>query len=76
MDIPRWKWRNREQLLQELDARVRIKDIKAVYDLKDAIEFKWYEPLLKLLLVAAALGFALTFILMMMRGLDLFTALS
>jgi hypothetical protein len=76
IDIPRWKWRNREALLQELDARVRIKDIRAVYDLKDAIAFKWWEPLLKMIVLLAGVGFAVTAVHFLDRSIDLYGALA
>jgi hypothetical protein len=74
MDIPRWRWRSREELIQELDARVRIKDIKFVYDLKDAIALRWWEPLLKMLVLVAGICFAVTFIHLLDRGVDVIGA--
>jgi hypothetical protein len=75
MEIPRLRWSSREELLQELDARVRIKDIKAVYDLKDALQLRWWEPLLKMLVIVAGIGFAVTFIHLLDRGVDVLAAL-
>jgi hypothetical protein len=75
MDIPRWKWSSRDQLLQELDARVKIKDIQAVYDLKDALRYRWWEPLLKMAVLLAGICFAVTFIHLLNRGVDLIGAL-
>ena len=75
MDISRWRWRSREELIQELDARVRIKDIQFVYDLKDAIALRWWEPLLKMLVLVAGISFAVTFIHLLDRGVDVIGAL-
>ncbi len=75
MDISRWRWRSREELIQELDARVRIKDIQFVYDLKDAIALRWWEPLLKMIVLVAGISFAVTFIHLLDRGVDVIGAL-
>jgi hypothetical protein len=76
IDIPRWKWRSREALIQEIDARGRIKDIQLHYDLQEAIEVKWWEPLLKMLVLVAGIGFAVTFLHFLHRAVDLYGALA
>ncbi len=75
-DIPRWKWRNREALIQEIDARGRIREIQAHYDLQEALEAKWWEPLLKIGLLVAGIGFAVTFLHFLQRAVDLYGALA
>lgn len=75
MEISRWKWRSREQLVQEIDARGRIRDIQSLYNLKDLIETKWWEPVLKILVMAAGVGFAVTLVHLLDRSIDLYGAL-
>lgn len=75
MEIPRFRWQGREELVQEIDARVRIKDIQLIYDLKDALEIRWWEPLLKMVALVAGIGFAVTFLHFLDRSVDLFGAL-
>jgi len=74
-DIPRWKWSKRDLLFQELDAQGKIRDIRVLDRLKDAIEPKWYEAPLKMLVVVAAIAFAATFLLFLDKGLELFASL-
>lgn len=49
--------RDKDSLLREINARIRIKDIKSLYRLREQISVKWYESLLILLLFVSALGF-------------------
>ncbi len=74
MDIPRLRWSTKKELLQELDARVRVKDIKLVYDLKEAIGLRWWEPLLKILVLVAGIGFAVTFVHLLDRAVTVLAA--
>lgn len=76
MEIPRFRWRSRDELIQELDARVKIKDIKEIYDLKDALAVKWWEPLVKLLVFVSAVGFILTFAYFLQTGTELVASAS
>jgi len=59
--------RDKETLLREVNARIRIKDIKALYRLRDEIEVKWWEPLVLLLLFCSALGFLGFIVLILMN---------
>lgn len=54
-DVP--PTRDPKQLLREVSARIKIKDIKRLYDLRDKVAVKWYEAGLVGLLFVAALSF-------------------
>jgi hypothetical protein len=49
--------RDPKMLLTEVSARIKIKDIKRLYDLRDRVAVKWYESGLVALLFVAALAF-------------------
>jgi len=49
--------RDPKMLLTEMSARIKIKDIKRLYQLKDRVGVKWYESALVGLLFVAALSF-------------------
>jgi len=57
--------RDKESLLREINARIRIKDIKSLYRLRDQVSVKWYESALILLLFVSTLGF-LSFVLLLL----------
>lgn len=52
---------DKDSLLREINARIRIKDIKSFYQLREQVSIKWYESVLILLLFVSTLGF-LTFV--------------
>jgi len=49
--------RDKETLLREIDASIKIKDIRTLQRLRDAVEVKWWESGLILALFVSALGF-------------------
>jgi hypothetical protein len=49
--------RDPKMLLTEVSARIKIKDIKRLYELRDRVAVKWYESGLVGLLFVAALSF-------------------
>jgi len=49
--------RDPKMLLTEVSARIKIKDIKRLYKMRDRIAVKWYESALVALLFVAALTF-------------------
>jgi len=49
--------RDPKMLLTEVTARIKIKDIKRLYELRDRVSVKWYESGLVGLLFVAALSF-------------------
>ncbi len=49
--------RDPKMLLTEVSARIKIKDIQRLYDLRDRVAVKWYESGLVALLFVAALAF-------------------
>lgn len=49
-----------EDLVREVDATIKIKDIKEIYRLKDIISIKWWETALVLLLFFSGTGFLIT----------------
>ena len=49
--------RDPKALLREMSARIKIKDIKSLYKLKDRISVKWYESGLVALLFGTSLAF-------------------
>ena len=49
--------RDPKMLLTEVTARIKIKDIKRLYELRDRVAVKWYESGLVGLLFVAALSF-------------------
>ena len=49
--------RDPKMLLTEVSARIKIKDIKRLYDLRDRVAVKWYESGLVALLFVSALSF-------------------
>jgi hypothetical protein len=49
--------RDPKMLLTEVTARIKIKDIRRLYELKDRVAVKWYESGLVALLFVAALAF-------------------
>jgi hypothetical protein len=49
--------RDPKMLLTEVTARIKIKDIRRLYELKDRVAVKWYESGLVALLFVAALTF-------------------
>lgn len=59
--------RDKDSLLRELNARIRIKDIKSFYRLRDEVSVKWYESLLILLLFVSTLGFLAFVVLLLMN---------
>lgn len=62
-----------EKLLKEVSARIKIKDIKELYQLRDQVVFKWWETLILLLLFGAGLGFIVTaFFLVPEKNTDIF----
>jgi hypothetical protein len=52
--------RDRETLLRELDAAIKIRDIERVQRWRDRVELKWYEAGIVLLLFISGLGFVIT----------------
>ena len=54
--------RDPKMLLTEVSARIKIKDIKRLYEMRDRIAVKWYESALVALLFVAALTFLLVVI--------------
>ena len=52
--------RQPKELEAEIDAIIKIKDIKELYRLKDYLAVKWWESGLIILLFASGLGFFLT----------------
>ncbi len=49
--------RDPKMLLTEVSARIKIKDIQRLYELRDRVAVKWYESGLVALLFVAALAF-------------------
>lgn len=52
--------KNPEVLVKEVDATIKIKDIKEIYRLKDIVAIKWWETLLVLILFFSGTGFLFT----------------
>ena len=48
--------RDKDKLLREIDASIKIKDIRRVYRLRDEVDVKWWESVLVLLLFVSSLG--------------------
>lgn len=48
--------RQKDQLLREVDLRLRLGDIRKLYETKSRLAPKWYEGIILLLLFASALG--------------------
>jgi len=48
--------RQKDQLLREVDLRLRLGDIRKLYDTKSRLAPKWYEGIILLLLFASSLG--------------------
>lgn len=48
--------RQKDELLREVDLRMRLGDIRKVYETKSRLAPKWYEGIILLLLFASALG--------------------
>jgi hypothetical protein len=49
--------RDPKMLIKEVSAKIKIKDIKRLYDLRDKVAVKWYESGLVALLFVSALTF-------------------
>ena len=47
---------DQDRLLREIDASIKIKDIRRIYRLRDEVEVKWWESALVLLLFVSSLG--------------------
>ena len=52
--------RDRETLLREIDAAIKIRDIEKVQRWREQIELKWYEAGIVMLLFISGLGFVIT----------------
>lgn len=52
--------RDKETLLQEVAARIRVRDIQMLHRFQDRVAIKWWESSLVILLFVSALGFLLT----------------
>jgi hypothetical protein len=52
--------RDPEKLLREVDAAIRIKDIKNIQRYRDRVELKWWESGIVILLFISGLGFMIT----------------
>ena len=52
--------RDPDELVREIDAAMRIRDIKRVLQWREQIELKWYEAGIVLLLFISGLGFVIT----------------
>ncbi|MBI1783811.1 hypothetical protein HYR69_01585 [Candidatus Sumerlaeota bacterium] len=48
--------RDKERLLQEMDVRLRLSDIRRIHNLRHMLAPRWWEPTLVIILFAAALG--------------------
>ncbi len=48
--------RDKDQLLREVDVRIRLGDIRRLYQLREALAPRWWEPTLVVILFASALG--------------------
>ena len=60
--------RDKETLLRELDASIKIKDIQALERLRERVEIKWWESGLILILFVSALGFLSSVVLLLRRA--------
>ena len=49
-----------QRLLREVDAAIKIKDIKNVIQYRDRVQLKWWESAIIILLFMSGLGFVLT----------------
>jgi hypothetical protein len=52
--------RDPDRLLREVDAAIKIKDIKNVIQFRDRVQLKWWESGIIILLFMSGLGFVLT----------------
>lgn len=52
--------RDRDSLVREVDALIRISDIQTIHRYRDQMENKWWEPAIVALLFISGLGFVLT----------------
>lgn len=52
--------RNKEDLLREVDVRMRIGEIKKMYEMKDRLNPKWWESITMILLFVSTLGLLLS----------------
>lgn len=52
--------RDPDELVREIDAAIKIRDIKRVLQWREQIELKWYEAGIVLLLFISGLGFVIT----------------
>lgn len=52
--------RNKEDLLREVDVRMRLGEIKKMYDMKDRLNPKWWESLTMILMFVSTLGLLLS----------------
>ena len=50
----------KDEVVREVLAKIKIKDIKEYYNLKDKISIKWWESVVSLLLFISMLGFMVT----------------
>lgn len=48
--------RDKDELLREVDVRIRLNDIRRLYESKERLNPKWWEAVVLLLLFASALG--------------------
>lgn len=55
MNQPRYP-RNKDELIKEVDLRLRLTDIRKMYDTKYRLAPKWWEGIILLVLFASALG--------------------
>ena len=52
--------RDAKMLLREVDAALRAKDVKRLYQYRQKLERKWWEPGITALMFIAGLGFVIT----------------
>ena len=57
---PHFLSRDPHQLLREVDASIRVKDIQEWQDLRDILMIKWWEPILLILLFISGIGIIVT----------------
>lgn len=48
--------RNKDQLIKEMDVRMKLGDIKRMHDVRERLSPQWWEPALVVILFATALG--------------------
>lgn len=52
--------RNPEELLREVDAAIKVKDIEAIQRHRERVELKWWESAIVVMLFISGLGFIIT----------------